>query len=155
MKKTGLFVWLSIGLLLSGCSLRGDAADLYSQETPLQVEVAMPETVEAGSKTAVEVILRQDGKLVEGADYVHFEILDADGSVHSPMEEAAEKGKGVYGFEMQFENDGLYYLAVHAGNDGSAVNPRHRFIVGTLSEEEAGKLEQGPAPEKEAGGAHH
>ena len=156
MKKAIWIVWASIGLLLlSGCALRGDAADLYKKETPLQVEVNMPEEIAAGGEVPLEATLKQNGELVEQADYVHFEVLNQDGSVHQPMEEAVAAGGGLYSLPAEFENDGLYYFVVHAGNNGSLVSPQHQFIVGDLSDAEVESLKEGPPPEKEGSGSHH
>lgn len=156
MKKTSLFVWISMGLLvLSGCALRGDAADLYKKETPLQVEVNVPQEINVGERVTMEATLKQGKELVEKADYVHFEVFNQDGSVYYSMEEANEKADGVYSLPVEFEKDGLYYLEVHAGNNGSLVSPQHQFIVGELSDEEVESLKQGPSPEKEDNGQHH
>lgn len=156
MKKAIWIVWASIGLLLlSGCALRGDAADLYKKETPLQVEVNVPEEIAAGSEVPLEATLKQNGELVKQADYVHFEVLNQDGSVHQPMEEAIETGDGVYSLPVEFVKDGLYSFVVHAGNNGSLVSPQHQFIVGELSDTEAENLKEGTPPEKEGSGSHH
>lgn len=156
MKKASLFAWISMGLLLlSGCALRGDAEDLYKRETPLQVEVNLPQEIIAGERVTMEATLTQDKELVEKADYIHLEVVNQDGSVYYPMEEANEKAGGVYSLSVEFEKDGLYYLEVHAGNNGSLVSPKHQFIVGELSDKELESLKQGPSPEKEGEGQHH
>jgi hypothetical protein len=156
MKKVSLLVWFSmVLLLLSGCALRGDAADLYKKEMPLQVEVNVPQEINAGERVAMEATLKQGKEWVEKADYVHFEVLNQDGSVYYPMEEANEKANGVYSLSVEFEKDGLYYLEVHAGNNGSLVSPQHQFIVGELSDKELESLKQGPSPENEGDGQHH
>lgn len=156
MRKASLFVLISIGLLLlSGCTLRSDAADLYKQEMPLQAEVRMPEVLSPDEEVMLEVVMRQNGELLEKADFVHFEIWKQDGSKRYPMEEAVGSGEGVYQLPIQFESDGLYYLEVHAGNNGSLISPQHQFVVGKLSDSELESLKQGPLPVEEAPVHHH
>ena len=151
-----LFVLISIGLfLLSGCTLRSDVADLYKQEVPLQVEMNIPEVLSAGEEVTLEATLRQNGEPVEKANFIHFEIWKQDGSVRYPMEEAIGLGSGVYQLPVQFESEGLYYLEVYAGNNGSLVSPQHQFVVGELSDSELESLKQGPSPEEEAPEHHH
>ena len=83
-------------LLLSACSLKQDVANLYKQETPLESEIIIPESISANKQETIKVILTQGGKKVEGADYVHFEIWKQDGSVKFNMEQAEEEGNGTY-----------------------------------------------------------
>ncbi len=156
MKKIiGIILLALFTLILSACSLRSDAADLYKKESPLLVEVELPESVSTGEEVVLEAVLKQDGEIVERADFVHFEIWKQDGSVRYPMEEAEEAGDGVYKMPIQFEDEGLYYLEVHTGNKGSIVSPQHQFIVGELSDEEMESLKQGPAPAEETPEHHH
>lgn len=156
MKKTSFIVFFLIGLaVLSGCSLRSDAADLYTKESPLQVEVNTPEQLVSGKEIVLQAVLQQEGELLETADFVHFEVWNQDGSVRFPMEEASNAGEGVYELAVEFENDGLYYLEVHAGNNGSLVSPQHQFVVGELSDRELESLQKGPAPAEGAPEHHH
>lgn len=156
MKSIRLLLLLFSSLcILSACSASEDAADLYKKEKPLQVEVDMPEPLSAETTQTVKAVLKQDGKPVEGAGFVHFEIWKQDHSIRYPMEEAAEIGNGVYQMDIRFKEDGLYYLEVHAGNEGSLVSPVWQFIVGELSEQEMESLKQGAPTQQEVPGHHH
>lgn len=141
--------------ILSACSLRDDAADLYRQENPLQVKIAMPESVDRNENFTVEAVLTESAASIEEANFVHFEIWKQDHSIHFPMEEATFIDKGRYEMEFQLEEDGLYYLEVHAGNNGSIVSPRQQFIVGELSEAELNALKEGSVKEQESSDSHH
>lgn len=155
-KKISLLaLWIICVFALSACSLRSDAADLYKKESPLQIEVDLPDSLTAGTEVTLAAVLRQDGKVVEQAAFVHFEVWKQDGSVRYPMEEAIEIGNGVYEMPFQFESEGLYYLEVHAGNKDSIISPQHRFIVGELSADEKDSLKQGPSPAEETPEQHH
>ncbi|CEG21258.1 hypothetical protein BN1080_00164 [Planococcus massiliensis] len=156
MKSIRLLLLLFSSLcILSACSASEDAADLYKKEKPLQVEVDMPESLSAETKQTVKAILKQDGKPVEDARFVHFEIWKQDHSVHYPMEEAEEAENGVYQMDVRFKEEGLYYLEVHAGNEGSLISPVRQFIVGELSEQEMESLKQGVPTQQEVRGHHH
>ncbi|GKW46083.1 FixH family protein [Planococcus sp. NCCP-2050] len=156
MKSIRLLLLLFSSLcILSACSASEDAGDLYKKEKPLQVEVDMPESLSAETTQTVKAILKQDGKPVEDAGFVHFEIWKQDYSVRYPMEEAAEAGNGVYQMDVRFKEDGLYYLEVHAGNEGSLISPVRQFIVGELSEQEMESLKQGAPTQQEVPGHHH
>lgn len=156
MKRKYLLV-LFIGgmLLLSACSLRNDAADLYKKENALQVKVAVPDVIAADEPFKVQAILSRDDVKLEKADFVHFEILKHDGSFRLPMEEALFIKEGLYEMELYLEEDGLYYLDVHAGFKGSIVNPRQQFIVGELSEAELDALKKGTVADQEMPSKHH
>ena len=142
-------------LLLSACSLREDAAQLYKQEAPLQVMMDVPETIAAGEAVTLGASLTQSGEPLDEADFVHFEIRKQDGTLPYPMEEAQALGDGSYQIDASFKTDGLYVLEVHAGSGGAIANPQYQFIVGELSEEEMESLKQGPMPDGSDSDAHH
>ena len=156
MRKTGLLCCsILLAAVLSACSVQSDAANLYKQETPLQVELNLPESISPNTDVVLEAALKQEGKKVEQAAFVHFEIWKKDGSVHYPMEEATAAGNGVYQMGFNFKNEGLYYIEVHAGNNGSIVNPQYQFIVGNLSDDELKSLKQRPAKKEGTSDHHH
>lgn len=144
-----------LSLLLSACSLKQDVTNLYKQETPLESEIIIPESISANKQETIKVILTQDGKKVEGADYVHFEIWKQDGSVKFDMEQAKEEGNGTYSLSKNFDSEGLYYIKVHASNDGSIIMPQKQFVVGELSESEMKFLQKGKPKQQESHKNHH
>ena len=156
MKVKRLLLLCIVGIsILSACSVRSDAADLYKQENPLQVKIAMPSSIEADEPVTVKAVLSESATPIEKANFVHFEIWKQDHSIHRPMKEATFIEKGIYEMEFQLEEDGLYYFEVHAGNNGSIVSPRQQFVVGELSEAELNALKEGPVKEQESSGNHH
>ncbi|KKI88654.1 hypothetical protein WQ54_31085 [Bacillus sp. SA1-12] len=145
---------LILSLFLSACSLKEDAADLYQKESPLEAEIIIPETFSNNNQENIKVVLTQDGKKVEGADYVHFEIWKQDGSLHYNMEQAKEVGNGKYALSKDFDSNGLYYIKVHASNNGSIIMPQKQFVVGGLTESELQYLKQ-DLPKNDAVHEHH
>ncbi|RBP06183.1 FixH family protein [Rossellomorea aquimaris] len=117
--------------MLGACSPKEDAADLYRQESPLQADITMPEDF-SGSEP-IKIALTQSGQSVDDADFVHVEIWKGDGSLHDQMEEAENAGDGNYTFNKKLTDDGLYYIKVHAGSNGSTIMPTLPFAVGELS----------------------
>lgn len=142
-------------LLLSACSVRSDAADLYKQEAPVQIAVDIPKKVAAGETFTIQAELTRNGEPVDEANFVHFEVRKQDGSIPYPMKEAQAVGSGVYEMQVNFRSDGLYFLEVHAGSGDAISNPHYQFIVGELSESELDSLKQGPAPDAGNSGHHH
>jgi len=151
--------WISIisilSLSLCACSLKPDVAALYKQEEPLQADIIIPSSFSSDKPEEITVSLTQKGKRVEDPDFVHIEIWKQDGSVAYEMEQAEELGNGSYGLKKEFNQDGLYYVKVHAGNDGSFIMPTKRFIVGELSTNELKFLQDGVINQKENHEHHH
>jgi hypothetical protein len=110
----------------------------YGKTGRIQVEseIIIPKSFSDNKQETIKVFLTQAGKKVEDADFVHFEIWKQDGSLKNNMEQAEEKGSGMYSLNKNFDSDGLYYIKVHAGNDGSIIMPQKQFIVGELPKNE-------------------
>ncbi|MFE4143916.1 FixH family protein [Peribacillus sp. YIM B13472] len=142
-------------LFLSACSLEKDVTNLYKEETPLEAEIIIPESFSVNTQETMKAVLTQGGQMVENADYVHFEIWKQDGSLKYSMEQAKEEGNGTYTLSKNFDSDGLYYIKVHASNDGSIIMPQKQFIVGKLSESELKFLQTGMQKQEESHGHHH
>ncbi|WP_117161039.1 FixH family protein [Paraliobacillus sp. X-1268] len=135
-------------LMISACSVRSDAENLYLKEEPLEIEFHLPTTISVGDEVIMEVLLTQNDQVVESADLVHFEITDKNATIIASMEEAIEIGKGIYRRTVSFKQDGLYYLEVHAENNESIITPRRQFVVGTLTDAMLDSLEEIPASEE-------
>ncbi len=156
MKKNRCILLIVIlSTLLSACSLKQDVEKLYKEEAPLQAEIIIPNTFSANEQETIKAILTQNGKRVEDADFVHFEIWKQDGSIKYSMEEANELGNGIYSISKDFDHDGLYFVKVHAGHNGSIILPKKQFVVGELSESELDSLQKGTQSENEVQEHHH
>ncbi|MCV4233244.1 FixH family protein [Virgibacillus sp. LDC1] len=149
-----LSVLLSV-LLLSACSANPGAADRYEKEIPLIAEVNIPETLSVHQPETIEIILTQAGQRVPGADFVHYELWSHDGSLRDPMTDAVEVGDGVYTVTKTFDKEGLYFIKLHSGNNGSIIIPQKPFAVGKLSEAELAYLQAGTPTFQEGTAEHH
>jgi hypothetical protein len=144
-KKWIYFNLLVLTVMLGACSPNEDAAELYHQESPLQVDITMPKAFSGDEP--FKVSLTQDGQKVANANFVHFEIWKADGTFRLPMEEADPAGNGTYIFHQKLTKDGLYYIKIHAGSNGSIIMPTKPFAVGELSKSDVQDL-NGMAPDQ-------
>ncbi|MDW7613790.1 FixH family protein [Peribacillus simplex] len=154
-KNICIFLIFIFILLLSACSLEKDAANQYKEETPLESEIIIPESFTANKQETIKVVLTQGGKRVRSADFVHFEIWKQVGSLKYNMEQAEAEGNGTYSLSKNFDSDGLYYIKVHASNDGSIIMPQKQFIVGKLSKSDLKILQKGMHKQEESHEHHH
>lgn len=154
-KNRCILLIVILSTLLSACSLKQDVEKLYKEEAPLQAEIIIPNNFSANEQETIKAILTQNGERVEDADFVHFEIWKQDGSIKYSMEEANELGNGIYSISKDFDHDGLYFVKVHAGHNGSIILPKKQFVVGELSESELDSLQKGTQSENEVQEHHH
>lgn len=156
MKKVkSVLLICMIGLLLSACSVKQDAANLYKKETPLEAAMEIPQSIKTNDITTIKVLLTQNGEKVVNADYVHFEIWKQDGSIQRNMEAAIEEGNGVYSIQKRIESNGLYFVRVHASNENSIIMPQQQFIVGNLTDSELEYLQKDIIIQEESHQHHH
>lgn len=153
MKK--IFLIVIIGLLLGGCSLKEDAAELYLQEQPLHAEVVLPEIITSGEQVPIKVILTQEGKKVEEVDSVEFEIWKHDDATHATIEQPDKLEEGIYGINKTFDHDGLYYIKIHASKGGAIIMPQVQIVVGELSKSELEYLQKDVREKEESHDHHH
>ncbi len=142
-------------IFLAACADEENVTSLYEQETPIQIEVTIPEKFADNQLEIMKAKLTQAGEPVEGADYVHFEIWNQAGTVHYEMEQASEEGNGIYSLSKDFNEEGLYFVQVHASNDGSIIMPKKQFVVGKLTESDKEFLEQDTQPQSGGHEGHH
>ncbi|WP_057913820.1 FixH family protein [Peribacillus muralis] len=154
-KNICIFLIFIFSILLCACSLEKDVTALYKEETPLEAEIIIPASFSANTQETIKAVLTQGGNKVENADFVHFKIWKHDGSLKYSMEQAEKEGNGTYTLSKSFDGDGLYYIKVHASNDGSIIMPQKQFVVGRLSESELKFLKKGIQKQEESHEHHH
>jgi hypothetical protein len=153
MKK--VFLITMIGLLLGGCSLKKDAAELYLKEQPLHVEVVLPESITSEEPVPIKVILTQDGKKVEEVDSVEFEMWKHDDAIQATVEQPDKLEEGIYGINKTFDRDGLYYIKIHASKGDAIIMPQVQVVVGELSKSELEYLQKNVREKEEIHEHHH
>ncbi|TXC85820.1 FixH family protein [Metabacillus litoralis] len=156
MRNKSFYLLLMLLLLfLSACSNQKDVAMLYPQESPINIDILLPETITVNENTNFKVQLTQAGKAVENPDFVHFEIWNQEGTVYHSMEEAVEEGNGIYSLSKELEQEGLYFIKIHASSNGSIIIPQKQFVVGSLTEKDVAFLLNGTKPDVEGHDSHH
>ncbi|TCI31549.1 hypothetical protein EVJ33_00270 [Exiguobacterium sp. SL-10] len=153
MKRIILGISLVAVTVLSACSVKEEAVELYKQETPLQATFDVPEVIEAGEAITFEIGLSVQGDVEP--DFVHLELQKADGTISYGMQEATRISDGTYELTTRVEADGLYIARIHAQANGSTIFPAKQFIVGELTEAEWDALYDGAAPVEAVTEPHH
>ncbi|MFD3447878.1 FixH family protein [Microbacteriaceae bacterium 4G12] len=128
MKKL-LIAIVVLVFALAGC---GSQAKKKSDEAPKEVKVEVktnPKTIKANESVEIQAIVTQDGKNVDDADDVKFEIWK-DGDQKKEMFEAKHKGNGVYAIEKTFPVDGVYQITAHTNARDMHVMPTVKVTVG-------------------------
>ncbi|MBM7602850.1 hypothetical protein JOC75_000820 [Metabacillus crassostreae] len=142
-------------LFLIACSNQKDVVKLYPQESPINIDILLPETITVNENTNFKVQLTQAGQALENPDFVHFEIWNQEGTDYHSMEEAVEEGNGIYSLSKALEQEGLYFIKVHASSNGSIIIPQKQFVVGSLTEKDEEFLLKGAKPDVEGHDFHH
>ena len=142
---------------LAGCAVTSDAAQQYAVSIPLSVKFEIPKVLKADQEKQYRfgATLWQDQQEVKRADYVHFEIWKADGTLRYSMEPADETKPGMYSIKKTLPKTGLYYIKVHASSNGAMIMPTRQFIVGELSANDLKILQGGAKPAGGSSGHHH
>ncbi|NAP00077.1 hypothetical protein FRY77_29280 [Halomonas sp. MG34] len=150
-------VLIGLSLVLAACSLNTGVASLYKEESPLHADIQIPASFKDNAEDVISIELEQNGERVEkveSPDFLHAEIWKQDGSLSFPMEEVEQDENGAFYVKKDFDEDGLYFIKLHASSNGSIITPKKQFIVGELSDEELEILQEG-AQEEEVDHEHH
>lgn len=145
-------------LFLTGCSvstLNEEAVDYFKKESPLEVDIVVPEPILLNQPELFKVILKQNGEVVNGVNNVQFTIWKKDSSTPPKAIVAKYDEKGEYSVEKTFHEDGLYYVKVKATANGSKVMPTKQFIVGNLSKEELNQFKKDSSTPEQNHEGHH
>ncbi len=147
-------VLIGLSLVLAACSLNTGVASLYKEESPLHADIQIPASFKENVEDVISIALEQNGERVENPEFLHAEIWKQDGSLSFPMEEVEQDENGAFYVKKDFDEDGLYFIKLHASSNGSIITPKKQFIVGELSDEELEILQEG-AQEEEVDHEHH
>lgn len=138
MKK--LVVILSAGLILAACGQTEEKHDHAKQETasvePVKVALSVPEKAEAGHEVKLTAKVTQNGKAINDADEVMFEIIkdgDKDKSTKKMVKEAKD---GVYELPYTFDKDGSYQVISHVTAKSQHTMPDKTILIGEAKHNE-------------------
>ncbi|MCY8978415.1 FixH family protein [Bacillus halotolerans] len=130
MKKMVAAVLFSAVFLLNGCGSEANTANTAA-ETPevLDVKLTGPEKVKPGENAAYEAAVSYGNEAVTDADEVEFEVWKDGEKNDSKMFKAKQKD-GVYRFETEFKEDGVYTVQSHVTAKKQHSMPTLKVQVG-------------------------
>ncbi|WP_180953587.1 FixH family protein [Bacillus sp. T33-2] len=133
MKKSKYLLILMLLLLIAACSSKKDEPDKASsnEEAPAMVEVEIrlsPSELKPNEDITIEAVVSQNGKAVEDADEVKFEIAKAGNAQHE-MVDGSHRGKGVYAISKRLE-EGTYKITAHVTARDMHTMPSKEITVG-------------------------
>lgn len=141
-KGFGFFAISILLLFLSACTVDTSAANLYKQSKPVEVDMILPESISLNQPQMLKIKLTQEGKKVDNATNIQFEIWKKDNNKDHEVIEAQYEGDGIYRAEKTFNKDGLYYIKADVTAHDLHVMPTKQVIVGKISEEELKLLQK-------------
>ncbi|AZV50417.1 FixH family protein [Bacillus halotolerans] len=130
MKKMVAAVLFSAVFLLNGCGSEANKAHTAA-ETPevLDVKLTGPEKVKPGENAAYEAAVSYGDEAVTDADEVEFEVWK-DGEKNDSKMFKAKQEDGVYRFETEFKEDGVYTVQSHVTAKKQHSMPTLKVQVG-------------------------
>ncbi|UTR14055.1 FixH family protein [Salipaludibacillus sp. LMS25] len=125
---------------------------------PLEAEINIPDTAEAGEEVVLQALVLQGDEQVDDASEVIFEVwLDGE-KAESEMIEADLPGEeGIYEVTYEFSQNGVYMVQPHVTARGSHVMPVEDITVGHKTEENAEEnhsAENNDHPHEHEGDSH-
>ncbi|CDQ41171.1 FixH family protein [Virgibacillus salexigens] len=147
-------ILFTLFILLSGCTLNSNVAQLYKQEPNLDAEITLDDSISTKEEQTIEILLTKDGNPVDQVDNIHVEIWKQDGSIPTIHKIPDNRGNGKYQLTTSFSSEGLYFIKAHIKHQDSEIIPKQQFIVGELSDNDLEYLQK-DIPEQERSHDHH
>lgn len=122
-----------VGLLVLGaCGTEKEANSVAIPQSmePVEAELQVADTAEIGEKVTLSVNVTQDGRAVDDADEIKFEVWKNDVKRESDMIKASLDQDGVYTAETTFDEDGVYTVQVHVTARQMHTMPMTEVTVG-------------------------
>ncbi|SNZ02426.1 YtkA-like [Terribacillus aidingensis] len=157
MRRLVITSLLLMLFLLAACSADPDAAAHYSQRKEVNVNIEVPDSIEANSVPRIDVLLTSDGKALDKEADVTFLVWKDDNKAEAETIPASRKEDGGYQLEYTFPSEGVYYVKADVIVDNIHLMPTKQLRVGELTEEEKQKIlqEQEQRKQKDSGSHHH
>lgn len=125
------YYWLQAGvlamlLLMTACAKETSSIDVSA---PLEVSLAInPQPLAVNTPATIAVTVNQQGKPVEDANEVKFEVWQKGQEEHEFIK-AEKKGSGLYSIEKTFAQPGQYVVMYHVtARDYHSMN-KQEFTV--------------------------
>lgn len=116
-------------LVLGACSFKETQPE-KSVPKLIEAKLEVPEKAAVKEEITITTTLMQNGKPVNDADEVTYEIWKTDSKEKSEMLNAEPKGKGVYTIQKTFNEEAVYNVQVHVTARGLHTMPKASITVG-------------------------
>lgn len=131
-----------VGLMVLGaCGEKEEQAAAVPQSMePVEAELNVPATADRDEEVMLAVRVTQDGKAVDDADEIKFEVWKNGAKEESEMTKATLTEDGVYEAETTFADEAVYTVQVHVTARSMHTMPTTNVTVGhpeTAAEAEA------------------
>lgn len=142
IKRFGVTFGL-VGLFVLGACGTDEAtksAETAPSMEPVEAELNVPATADKDEAVTLAVRVTQDGKAVDDADEIKFEVWKNGAKEASETTEAALTEDGVYEAETTFSDEAVYTVQVHVTARSMHTMPTTNVTVGhpeTAAEAEA------------------
>ncbi|XCA83341.1 FixH family protein [Exiguobacterium mexicanum] len=142
IKRFGVTFGL-VGLFVLGACGTDEAtksAETAPSMEPVEAELNVPATADKDEAVTLAVRVTQDGKAVDDADEIKFEVWKNGAKEESETTEAALTEDGVYEAETTFSDEAVYTVQVHVTARSMHTMPTTNVTVGhpeTAAEAEA------------------
>ena len=142
MKRFGVTVGVLGLLVLGACGTEEKAnnAETVQSMEPVEAELTVPATAEKDEAVTLAVRVTQDGKAVDDADEIKFEVWKNGVKEESEMTKASLTEDGIYEAETTFAEEAVYTVQVHVTARSMHTMPTTQVTVGhpdTAAEAEA------------------
>ena len=132
IKRFGVTFGL-VGLFVLGACGTDEAtksAETAPSMEPVEAELNVPATADKDEAVTLAVRVTQDGKAVDDADEIKFEVWKNGAKEESETTEAALTEDGVYEAETTFSDEAVYTVQVHVTARSMHTMPTTNVTVG-------------------------
>ncbi|BAB05572.1 hypothetical protein [Halalkalibacterium halodurans] len=137
MKRQAIMIAaLLFSVIVGACSEIDDVTHLYKQESPIDIEMNIPDPLVTDQEESLTVSLSHNGEILSKVDSLHVHIWKHDHTVAYHFEQLETDQDGAFNLPLTFESDGLYYMKVDVTHNGDTIMPTAQLIVGELTDEE-------------------
>lgn len=139
MKKLLVLTLSATMLAACGQSNSGhEGHEKASSETkvkPVTVELTTPKMAKANEKVTLKALVKQDGKAINDADEVMFEVINTKTN-KSDKQKVTKATNGLYTLDYTFKEDGSYKVISHVTAKNQHTMPSKMVTVGEAKEHE-------------------
>lgn len=135
MKKIMIILVAVVVLILTACGQSDDNSNGSSDDVvqSIKADLKVPKQAEKGETLTLAVTVTQDGKQVEDADEVKFEIWKDGMKNGSEMIKANHTGDGKYTVEKTFNKKGIFHVQSHVTARQMHTMPKKEINVGNVT----------------------